>query len=264
MKAENKEKNVKLGSFSAHWNPKDYLNEFYSPPLVVADELEAIKFQVDFLKTLAGKPLALEFGCGPTAHRTIAVAPYVSEIHMADFVPGNLEEVQKWTKEDSGSHDWDHYVKYILECEGIINPTEEQIEKRKVETRKKVTRFIQADAGITYPLGEKYNGYYPHVFSGFCADSATDDRRVWEKFMRNIASLVAPNGTFFTAALRKAKYYRAGENYFPSANVDEHDIERVLGLDFLPESITIEVRELPELEEHGYQGIILAHAKKGE
>src|SRR3989344_7393958 len=113
MKVKNKKENVKLGSFSTHWSHRDYLNEFYPFPLVIADENEAIKFQVDFLKTLRrGKPLALEFGCGPTAHRTIAVAPYVSEIHMADYIPDNLEEVRKWIKGEAGRHNWDHYVKY--------------------------------------------------------------------------------------------------------------------------------------------------------
>ena len=253
---------IELGSFSEHWNSKDYLNEFYAPPLVVPDELEAIKFQVDFLKTLPGKPLALEFGCGPTAHRTIAVAPYVSEIHMADYVSENLEEVRKWVRKKDDAHDWRHYVKYILECEGNLNPLQKEIDEREEMARVKVSRFIQADAGKRYPIGIEFECSYPHVFSGFCADSATTDKTTWEKFMRNIASLVAPGGTFFTAALKNAKYYKSGDNYFPSANIDEFDLRRVLELDFSPESITIEVRELPQLAAHGYKGILLAHAKK--
>ena len=57
---------------------------------------------------------------------------------------------------------------------------------------------------------------------------------------------------------------KTGETFFPSANIDEHDLRRVLELDFLPESIKIEVKELPELAPEGYKGIVLAHAIKNK
>lgn len=253
--------NIRLKSFNKHWQPKDYLKEYYQAP-IVADELEAIKFQIETLKNLKKETVVLEFGSGPTAHRAITAAPYVSEIHIVDYLDENLDELKQWVDKKEGSHNWKHYVRYILECEGVKNPTNEQINQREELTRKKITRFLQADASKKNPLGDEYVGKYKHVYSGFCADSATHDKKTWTKYMRNIASLVASGGTFFTAALRKAKYYKSGDNYFPSANIDEHDLRKVLELDFLPDSITIEVRELPELKSEGYEGILLAHAIK--
>lgn len=253
---------VVLGSFIKHWRPKDYLNEFYQAPVVVADEIEAIKFQIDVLKKMKKKPVALEFGSGPTAHRLIAAAPYVSEIHVVDYLDVNLKELKRWVDKHEDRHNWEHYVRYILKCEGIQNPSQQQITQREDIARKKITRFSKADAGKKNPLGKKYAGYYSHVYSGFCADSATGDQKTWFKFMRNIASLVSPGGTFFTAALRKSAYYKVGKNFFPSANIDEHDLRRVLELDFLPGSITMEVRDLPELAPEGYEGIVLAYAVK--
>lgn len=257
-----KKPNIPLGTFTNHWSSKDYLNEYYKPPVIATDEIEAIRFQIEILKSVGQKPLALEFGSGPTAHRVIAAAPYFSEIHIVDYLEENLEELKRWVCKEKDSHRWDHYTKYILQCEGIENPTPEQISEREKITREKITHFIQADAGTEHPLGKKYANYYQHIFSGFCADSATGDKKTWVRYMHNIASLVAPGGTFFTAALRKAKYYRSGSNYFPSANVDEHDIRNVLELDFLPESIMIVVKELPELSSEGYEGIVLAYAVK--
>eukprot|EP01103_Thecamoeba_quadrilineata_P001369 TRINITY_DN11216_c0_g1_i1.p1 TRINITY_DN11216_c0_g1~~TRINITY_DN11216_c0_g1_i1.p1 ORF type:complete len:279 (-),score=8.02 TRINITY_DN11216_c0_g1_i1:50-886(-) len=253
---------ISFGTFKDHWVPKDYLNEFYNSPIVVPDELEAIRFQIEYNKILCDNPLVLEFGCGPTVHRTIAIAPYVSEIHMVDYLQSNLDEVKKWFKEDVESHNWDHYIKYILECEGIKNPTNDDIFDRKKLTRSKVTRFIRADAGERYPLGTNYEGHYSHVFSGFCADSATDDKNIWKKYMLNIASLVSPNGTFFITALKKAKYYKSGQLFFKSANIDEIDLRKILEVDFLPQDITIHSINLPELEREGYTGIYIAQAQK--
>ncbi|HSW96757.1 MAG TPA: guanitoxin biosynthesis pre-guanitoxin forming N-methyltransferase GntF [Candidatus Saccharimonadales bacterium] len=251
-----------LSSFTTEWSPKEYLNEFYTDD-IDADEREALKFQINYAKEhLTNKPLALDFGSGPTALRALAIAPYVSEIHIAEYLQGNIEELKKWVYNQPDGHDWDLFVEYILQCEGIKKPTDEQIEQRKALTRGKITKFFQADAGDKYPLGKEYDGYYQHVYSGFCADSATNDKAVWKLYMHNIASLIASNGSFFTAALRNTTSYAAGTHTFPSANINENDMRNILELDFLPQSITIEIRDLPEMKEHGFEGIILAHAIK--
>ena len=252
-------KKLPISSFQ-HWKAQDYLNEFYL--VVVRDEREAIKFQLDILKKRNKKTLTLEFGCGPTLHRAIAAAPYVSEIHMADYLEENLETVKNWLESKNEFHNWNHYTKYILEKEGIQQPSLDQIHERESLTRKKITKLFQADASFKDPLGIKYREFYPFVISGFCADSATDDKKIWNTYMRNIASLVLPNGSFFTAALMNASHYKTGNKYFPSANINRIDLLKVLELDFNPKSITIEERDLPEHQHQGYKGILLAHAIK--
>ena len=252
---------IAFSSFERHWSPQDYLGEFYSPLQINEDELDAIRHQIDFAKRQLHKDqLILEFGAGPTVHRAIAVAPYVSEIHIADYLPQNLSEVQRWVYQQEGQHNWDLYVSYALQCEGIQNPSAEQIEQRKFLTRKKITTLIKADASQAQPLGNSW--LYSHVYSGFCADSAISSKDSWRSFMRNISSLIAPGGTFWTGALRQAAFYNSGPHQFPSANVTEEEMWSVLALDFLPSSIVVEIRELPSLKQHGYEGIILAHARK--
>ncbi len=253
-----------LGSFDEHWTPRDYLDEFYGLNHINADELAAVKSQIEYSRaTLTRHPRALEFGSGPTVHRAIAVSPYVSEIHIAEYLPDNLAEVERWVRRENPRHNWDLYVKYALACEGRENPTPNDIARRKAETRAKITRFMRADARRDHPLDISEDLRYAHVYSGFCADSATDNKATWRHYMRNIASLVAPGGTFWTAALRKARSYSSGPHSFPSANVDENDIQAVLELDFLAETVHVEIRELPDMKDHGFEGIILAHARKG-
>ena len=254
--------NVEVSSWE-RWNPEHYLGEYYTG-VVVPDEVEAIKFHIEVLRNIVGQPIVLEFGCGPTVHRALAAAPYVSKIHMADYLQRNLVEVRRWIDGNVGSHNWSHYARFILQCEGIVEPTEQQIAERMSMTRSRITQLSRADASERFPLGRSYKGYYPHVYSGFCADSATNDKKTWARYMRNIASHVAPGGSLMIGALRKCKFYRSGNYYFPSADIDEDDLRKVLKLDFLAESINIEVREFPQLKEEGYTSILLAHALKGK
>lgn len=259
MRTSKKKTGVYISTWE-EWDAKNYLIDYYKD--VAADEKEALKFQIDFFRSTKLKSSMLEFGCGPTVFRSIAASPYVSEIHMADFLPKNLEAVKQWLQKEKGSHSWNNLTRYILHCEGKSHASKQNILQRENLTRKKITELFLGDANLDDPMGKDYRNYYPLVISAFCADSATKTKKKWSLFMRNIATLVAPEGYFFTAALKKAKYYKVGDKYFPSANIDENDLYNVLRLDFKPESINIKVRSVSEHSYQGYEAILLAHAIK--
>ena len=64
---------VPVASFDEHWSPRDYLDQFYPPTRIHADELAAVKSQIEFTRaTLRDAPVVLEFGSGPAVHRAIA------------------------------------------------------------------------------------------------------------------------------------------------------------------------------------------------
>lgn len=247
----------KVISDFVEWIPGDYLRDYYS--YVEPDEEATIKYLVEVSKKIPKDATLLEFGSGPTLHHIFPVIPHVKEVHLADYLEKNLDEIKKWQRKDNGMHSWKPFVEYTLKCEGI-EPTEATVNKRKEETRRKITRYEQADAGHTDPLGKEMRGGYDVVYSCYCADSATGDKDTWFTYMRNIISLVAPGGYFVTTALRKAKYYKVGDRYFPSANVDEHDFAKVMGEAFRSEDIHIEVVEMPDHDYLGYTSILLAHA----
>ena len=127
--------------------------------------------------------------------------------------------------------------------------------EREELTRARVTRLLQVDARDPSPLDERY----ATVVSAYCADSATEDRAVWETFMRHISGLVRPGGVFVTAALRRCRHYVVGGKRFPSANVDEYDVHAVLAPQFA--HATVEARRLAEHAAQGYSGIVLAWAR---
>ena len=97
------------------------------------------------------------------------------------------------------------------------------------------------------------------MISAYCADSVTDDRVVWEGLMANITGLFRPSGLFITAALRRCSAYVVGDKRFPSANVYERDLRRVLEPGFRP---SLEVRQLAGHEAQGYASIVLGWATR--
>jgi NNMT/PNMT/TEMT family len=245
----------RYASFDTDWVPRDYLADYYR--VVEPDERETIAFFVDAMKEAEpGKPV-LFFGTGPTLHHVFLAAPRASEIHLADYLPANLEEIERWRARDPAAHDWRAFVRYTLECEGVADPSEEDVARREELTRSKVTRLLEVDGRRPVPLDE----VYATVISAYCADSATDDRAMWETFMANITALVGPGGLFLTAALRRCSAYVVGGKRFPSANVDEHDMRHVLAAGFSPE---VQVRELEGHAAQGYSSVVLARARRRE
>ena len=109
-------------SFEQDWVPGEYLADYYGE--VAPDELETIAFFVDAMRrTEPGEPV-LFFGVGPTLHHVFLAAPHASEIHLADYLPGNLREIERWLAREPGAHDWRPFVRYTLQCEGIASPTD--------------------------------------------------------------------------------------------------------------------------------------------
>jgi hypothetical protein len=202
------------------------------------------------------------FGCGPALHHVFLTAGRATEVYLADYLPRNLEEIERWRRRAPAAHDWTPFVRYTLLCESGAEPSEGEIAARTDAIRQSISGLVQADAGLIDPLGSQFRGRFATVLSPFCADSATDDKGVWARYSHNIASLVGAGGLMLTSALRHCRGYRVGNRHFPSADVDESDMQRVLNEDFLPDTVSVEVRETLEHRDQGYAGILLASARK--
>ena len=86
--------------------PRDYLATYYCQP-PTADEQMVLAFLAEHFPKIASQPCAIEIGCGPTVHHVLPLAPYVSAIHMADYLPENLDEVRRWRDREPGAHGWE-------------------------------------------------------------------------------------------------------------------------------------------------------------
>ncbi|NJM29236.1 MAG: hypothetical protein HC855_03130 [Rhizobiales bacterium] len=244
--------------FETDWLPRDYLRDFYS--VIEEDERRTIAFFVEALKKTEPNRPILFFGVGPALHHVFLAARRASEIHLGDYLPANLREIERWIERDPRAHDWRPFVRFTLECEGVASPTELDITRREELTRAKITRLFEVDLRRADPLGGEALSGYSTVISAYCADSATANRGVWKTYMGRIAGLVRPDGTLLTAALRRSRFYLVGGLAFPSANIDEHDLHDVLQRHFQHGGLEIASCELENAASKGYSSIVLARA----
>ena len=77
--------------------------------------------------------------------------------------------------------------------------------------------------------------------------------------MANITGWSGRTGCSSPPRCGAAARYLVGDKHFPSANVDERDLRRVLARGFSPR---VEVRHLEGHEAQGYSGIVLAAAPR--
>jgi NNMT/PNMT/TEMT family len=245
------------------WQADDYYQEYYGAD-VQPDEREAIRFQVEFLRSTGLTfSSAVEYGCGPTLGRAIAASHYVRSIHMADHLESNLDKVRQWALGDPNAGDWSAFTRYVLVCEGIAHPDATQTQAKEQLTRKRITEFLLTDAKQRYPLGRERIGFYDLLITGFCVDCISTSKVIWRKCMENVFTVLQGGGSFVVAALRRCKGYRVGERWFPACDIDRTDFERALfrsGAD--PTFLRIEERDLPSHDAQGYYGILLAAGRK--
>lgn len=248
--------------YQQQWNPKEYLKQYYCTDHVEDDELENFKFLSTFLQTTEKSfQRCLDFGCGCTLHHMMPLAPYVSEIHLADYMASNLEEIQDWLDESPTAHDWDVYFRGVLDLEGRDLVSEESLAKRKSELRGKITSLELANIRNKLPLGK--NVAYELVTSYYCADAVASSKEEWKTMIDNLSTLVAPGGTLVMSVMRHCNFYKIGDKQFPAAYVDETDIAHVLrhnGFDM--EKSDIQAVQVDDWAEEGFNGICLVRAEK--
>ena len=249
------QKAVSYTSFENAWSPAEYLADYYSA--VEVDEQHTIAFFAEAAQRIPAGESVLVFGVGPTLHHVFPITTQVSEIHLGDYLRCNLDEISRWVEQDEGAHDWKPFVSYTLQCEGMADPTWEDILDRERLTRARITTLLEVDIRNDRPLADAQR-LYTTVLSAYCADSATADLEEWQLYMRRIIELVRPGGTLLVAALGKTHSYLVGGRAFPSPMLGAADMERMLRNCFPEGALTIRTVHVPECAQHGYSSIILA------
>ena len=112
-------------SFDTDWAPRQYLADYYST--IGSDERQTIAFFVEAMRHSAPDEPVLIFGVGPTLHHVFLAAGRDNEIHLGDYLPANLAEIERWINRDADAHNWGPFVRYTLVCEGVAFPTDEDV-----------------------------------------------------------------------------------------------------------------------------------------
>jgi hypothetical protein len=243
---------------------RDYLSTYYCQP-PTHDEQAVLSFLIRHYPKIESLPCAIEIGCGPTVHHVLPLAPYVSEIHMADYLADNLEQVRLWRDNAEDAHSWHEYTSLTLVQEGgPASPVD--VRRREDDTRNKISRLIQCDLKRDSPLGSRHQ--YAAVGCFYCAENIGVTKDEWRRVMHRVAELTAPRGYLFMSALCETDFYvvKAADgtlNRLPSAFLTERDFRELLpAVGFDPQHTVIESQGLTGQEQEGVNGVILVAARK--
>jgi len=240
------------------WKPKKYLTQYYLPDIYAEDEKYILEYFIDFLKKLKRTfSKVIEIGSGPTIHHAIPLVPYADKIILTDYLRTNLFEINHWLNQDPGAHNWDIYFEHILKYESCRKPDYSAIKRRKEECRKKI---CLAQLDIRNLINSEV---YPLVTAFYCADSITNNKDEWKKYMLNLFKLVEPSGWCITSALRNASFYRVGKEYYPSPNINENDYIKIFRENgFKIKTIRVSVHPIKMWTKEGFNAIIISIGQK--
>ena len=248
------------GVYERLWIPKAYLQQFYSTAHVSGDEQANFRFLNAGLKQMDRLfDRAIEVGCGPTLHHAMAAAPYVDELHLADYMAANLDEIRLWLTGEAQQHDWDVYFRGLLDVEGCDDPF--TLENRKEVLRQRITALKIADVRRNQPLDD--GSTYDLVLSFYCVEAVATSRDEWRQCLSNLCRLVAPGGVLFLSAVRQCHAYHVQNTTFRTACIDEGDFASVLPeLGFAPAKTEIRAVATADWSEQGFDGICCVRCEK--
>jgi hypothetical protein len=246
--------------------PAVYNKTYYSS--VMQDEMALIKWQAGPLDKLLRRhmllhgidafPLMFDAGSGPSVHHLLALAKYAHQIHLADYMPENLAEIQKWADNDPSAHNWELFISTILKNEGQ-EATPALIAARERDVRKKIKEYSLLD--LKKPASRLPNSVAPLVTSFFVADSATKSKNVFTKMTKNAFQLVEDGGLFVATYLGGCAKYRVGRRWINSASVTEHDIHHAFMMAGA-KKVAVWRFETPEMDFDGFDHIFAVVAEK--
>ncbi len=248
--------------YEQFWNPKSYLRQYYSTPYVPDDEQANFRFLNGSLQQIDRHfHRAIDVGCGPTLHHAMAVVPYVDELHLADYMAANLDEIHLWLNGDAQQHDWDIYFRSLLAEEGCNDSL--TLANRKEILRQRITALKLADIRRSHPLGD--GSTYDLVMSFYCIEAVAASREEWVECIRNVSHLVAPGGVLFMTAMRNCNVYNVFDREFPVVPVSEDDFAQTLSLlGFDPAMIKIRIESVVEWSQEGFDSICCVQCEKNQ
>ena len=240
---------VSYGSF----DPKAYINEYYAS--LTDENLFLLEFLHNFYSELSPGKSLLEFGGGPVIYQLLSARDVVSEITFADHLVGNRDEIQQWRSGNSGSFQWDDYLRHVLSLEGEQS-TDDVAKKAEEKLRSRVTEIIECDAYLPdiIPHQRKFDIVSTH----FCLECISPSKVEFCSFMASLGKHLKPGGYLVQSFIKNADYFTVDGLRFPVVNIDEKYVRSLLkDLDFTE----IDLEIFPVEGAQGYDGLIAVTAR---
>jgi uncharacterized protein len=248
------------GPIRVGFDPRRYLEEHF---LEIDEEYTGLyQFWCAAVQAMPRGLRALELGVGPTVYSTIPLAERFREVHLADYVEGNLAEIRKWLQNTPDAFDWRPHIARVLRSEGRCT-THRDLAQREARLRQVVSRVTTCDLRTERPLGQELDPY-DLVTAHYCTECAATNYRQWRRIIRNICGLIKPGGWLMLSVasrLRLFRRYAESLPWGPAPKVNRPRIEAALkdaGID----AASVQLKLLRAPQRRGYKGTYLVFARK--
>lgn len=255
--------------YKSRFIPGDYLNQYFN--VVDQTNHNILKFIVDTTQEYQAKIndcTVLNFGCGPCIDTVVSLAPLCKEIHMSDYLPENLAEIQAWIKSTPGAFDWKTYIQHSLQIEAdstsgpdASHITEEDITRREALLRNKITQLLVGDAAQQQPLGNNTSQHYDVISMFFCMEVAASNTDEFHAMLNNVCQLLKPGGLLIWAVTAHSDAYPVGDKFFRITVLTEDDIRQSLQDIIVTDSLKVQSFKVVE-HEHVQDIYMLTAIKK--
>ena len=164
----------------------------------------------------------LDIGTGPCIGYFISVAPYASNIVLAEYAACNRAALTAWLENQKDAYDWMPYFKKVVsEMEG---KDETEVERRVTMVREKVKAVVPCDITKDPPVPQEYMCQYDIVQSFLCLQAAFHTKEESFVGLARMASLVKPGGKIILYfvdrdEVKEKSFYVVGSEKFLSLPV---------------------------------------------
>ncbi|XP_077161958.1 nicotinamide N-methyltransferase-like [Paroedura picta] len=214
-------------SYAQHFSPKDYMERYYS--FHPGQEDKKLAFSLKTLHKafhsggLKGDTL-IDIGSGPSIYQLLSACECFQEIIATDYTDQNREEMQRWLRKEPGAFDWSPVVKYVCELEG----DREKWAQKEEKLRRAIKQVLKCDVTQPNPLAPVSLPPADCLLSTMCLEAACKDLPTYRSAMKNISSLLKPNGHLVLFAMLKGTWYTVGQHRFSDLYLDLKSVEEAL------------------------------------
>ncbi|KAG8434658.1 hypothetical protein GDO86_012861 [Hymenochirus boettgeri] len=201
----------------------------------------------------------IDIGTAPSIYQLLSACEYFEDITVTWYTTRELQELQKWINKDPGAFDWSSVVKHVCELEGKSG----MLKKKEKKLREKIKQVLQCDVSKNNPLAPKMQEA-DCLISTVCLEAACRNQDSYKTALKNLSTLLKPEGHLLMAGDLGANYYEVGSNKVFSLSVNEAFLRNVVSESgyCVRELVSFGKPEDAGYENSDYEGFYFIHAQK--
>lgn len=202
-----------------------YLKDFYEKVDEPAMQM-VLKFLPNIVARIGPFKRLLDFGAGPTIHVAASFRNQADEIYLADYLPQNRAELERW-KAGKSDFDWRVPLKMIMTQEG---QTWVELDKVEPLTRQKVKSIHHCDcfSNPSVEAPKELLGTFDVVVTIFCIEYCCNTYEEYKQSIKNIADQIRPGGYFIMGGILEETWCSFGGRKFKCLYMTEENMIKAL------------------------------------